>query len=257
MTPGPARRLSGRVAVVTGACGGLGSAISQRLSSDGATVIGVDRSASEAPQAPLHAFVRVDLADRDAPAAVLAACAGAGDRLDILVNCAGVGRGRPAHETSEEDWQRFLDINLTAVFRLSVAALPLLKVSRGCIVNIASTFGVTGFPGSAGYSASKAAIIGLTRQMAADYGAQGVRINAVAPGAIETALTTERLRPGQWHRAATVGVTPLGRAGRPEEVAGPVSFLCSEDAAYVHGAVLVVDGGWSGTRYLPQNGVPA
>jgi meso-butanediol dehydrogenase/(S,S)-butanediol dehydrogenase/diacetyl reductase len=257
MTHSAAKRLDGRIAVVTGASGGLGCAILQRLCSEGATVIGVDRCAPDTAQSTPHPFVLVDLAAIDASATVLAACAVAGGRLDILVNCAGVGRGRPADETTDEDWQRFLDINLTAVFRLSVAALPMLKASRGCIVNIASTFGMTGFQNSAGYSASKAAIIGLTRQMAADYGAAGVRINAVAPGAIETPLTAERLRPGQWHRAATVGATPLGRAGRPEEVAGPVSFLCSEDAAYVHGAVLVVDGGWSGTRYLPLDEVSA
>ena len=247
--------LDGRVAIVTGASGGLGGAIARRLAQDGAHVVGADCVDPGEVRSALRAFVKVDLAERRAPQNVVEACAELGNRLDILVNCAGVGRGRPAMETSEDDWQRFLDVNLTSVLRLSVAALPLLKEHRGCIVNIASTFGVTGFPNSAGYSASKAAVIGLTRQMAADYGAIGVRINAVAPGAIETALTAERLRPGQWHRAATVGVTPLGRPGLPEDVAGPVSFLCSADAAYVHGAVLVVDGGWSGTRYMPPEGV--
>lgn len=254
MTVGGADKPDGRVAVVTGVSGGIGVAIARRLLRDGVRVVGVDRIVPGEISSMLFSFVQADLTDRRAPQTVIETCDMLGGQLDILVNCAGVGRGKPAHETTEDDWQSFLDVNLTAVFRLSVAALPLLKASRGCIVNIASTFGVTGFQNSAGYSASKSAIIGLTRQMAADYGVMGVRINAVAPGAIETALTSERLRAGQWHRAATVGVTPLGRAGRPDEVAGPVSFLCSEDAAYVHGAVLVVDGGWSGTRYMPQEG---
>ena len=141
---------------------------------------------------------------------------------------------------------------MTASFNLSKAALPSLTESRGHIVNIASVFGMVGFRKSAGYSASKAALIGLTQQMAADYGPAGVRVNAIAPGAIQTPLTASRLQPGQWHRSATIGLTPLGRPGRPEEIAGTAAFLCSKDASYIHGAVIVVDGGWSTTRYFPD-----
>lgn len=119
-----------------------------------------------------------------------------------------------------------------------------------CIVNIASIYGLVGFTNSAPYSASKAGVIGLTRQMAADYGPRGIRVNAVAPGLIVTPLTEKRLEANRAWEEAMTGSTPLGRLGRPEDIAAAVAFLCSADADYITGQVLTVDGGWSTTRFM-------
>lgn len=243
-----AERLAGQAVVVTGAASGIGSAICERLAKDGAQVLRVDKMAWTGSGRSLQ----VDISAQGASAAVISGAMCEFGRLDHLVNCAGIGRGKPAHETTSQEWLDFLATNLTACFELSKAALPYLSASKGSIVNIASVFGLVGFRGSCGYSASKAALIGMTRQMAADYGRSHVRVNAIAPGAISTPLTVSRLQPDQAHYRATVGMTPLGRAGLPHEIAGPVSFLCSEDASYITGAVLVVDGGWSSTRYAPD-----
>ena len=121
----------------------------------------------------------------------------------------------------------------------------------GSIINIASIFGVLGFPTSSVYSATKAAVIGLTQNMAADYGPRGIRVNAIAPGVIETPLTSERLRTNDWFRDTLVNGTPLGRVGQPEEIAAAAAFLCSDDASFITGQTLAVDGGWSTTKFAP------
>lgn len=241
----------GRVALVTGASSGIGQAIADAFSAAGYTVFGVDQS--EAKSSTCAFLRKLDITEANAATTAVRECVERFGRLDALINCAGVGRGKPATETNRLEWSTFLETNLTGAFTLSQAAMPHLQAVGGCIVNIASVFAMVGFPNGAGYAASKAALIGLTKQMAADYGPKGVRINAVAPGAIATPLTYSRLQPGEWHYQATVGLTPLGRAGTPAEVAGPVLFLCSPQATYIHGEVLVVDGGWSSTKFFPTS----
>lgn len=239
-----------QVVLLTGAASGIGEAIADAFRAEGSLIFGVDKCWKSAPEG-VHAR-QADISVDGVASELVAECVDRFGRLDALINCAGIGRGHSATETSASEWAEFLRTNLTSAFVLSQAAMPHLAAANGCIVNVASVFGMVGFPNSAGYAATKAALIGLTRQMAADYGPLGVRVNAVAPGAIETPLTRSRLQPENWHYQATVGLTPLGRAGRPAEVARPVVFLCSPQASYVHGAVLVVDGGWSATRFFPK-----
>lgn len=246
---------SGQVAVVTGAGGGIGSEIALHLARAGARVLAVDRNADglreTAARRPGLATHACDLCEPSAPAAVLASAQEAfGAPLAILVNNAGVGSARSAHETSDTDWDRFLDVNLRTLFRLSTAALPRFADGGGSIVNIASIFGLVGVQGSAPYSAAKAAIVGLTRQMAADYGPRGIRINAVAPGLIATAATADRIAASAQFQNVLVRRTPLGRTGSPSDIARAVAFLASEDASFITGQTLAVDGGWSTTHFL-------
>ena len=169
-------------------------------------------------------------------------------RLDALVNNAGIGRPKPMHLTDDAELDRFLGVNLRSVFRFSREALGLMQPGA-CMVHVASTFGLMGNPGASAYAATKAALIGLTRQMAVDYGPQGLRINAVAPGLIRTALIEDRLDQPAFRRLM-VDTIPYPRLGEPADVAAGVAFLCSQDAAFINGHVLVIDGGWSATNWV-------
>jgi len=246
---------AGQVAVVTGAGGGIGREIALHLGRAHARVLAVDRNAEGLRDTAVSfdgiATHACDLCEPSAAPAVMAAAQQAfGQPLSILVNNAGVGNARAAHETSDADWDRFLEVNLRTVFKMSTEALAQFGAGGGCIVNIASIFGLVGVQGSAPYSTAKAAIVGLTRQMAADYGPRGVRINAVAPGLIATTATAERIAASAQFQNVLVRRTPLGRTGTPSDIARAVAFLASEDAAFVTGQTLAVDGGWSTTHFL-------
>src|SRR5690606_24269909 len=160
-----------------------------------------------------------DLLQPDAGSLVFDACRSKFGVPTILVNNAGVGDARAAHQTSDADWARYMSLNIDAVFRLSREAVARFSPDGGAILNIASVLGLTGLPDSAPYSASKAAVIGLTRQMAADYGARSIRVNALAPGLIATPLTHERIHSSPVFVDRYVRSTPMERAGRPEEIA--------------------------------------
>ncbi|HWK68566.1 MAG TPA: SDR family oxidoreductase [Rhizobiaceae bacterium] len=239
-----------RVAIVTGAAAGIGAAIATRFLADGYAVLAVDR-ASRPEGFPVEpgrsAFLQADLADKSAAAEIAAAASGLGT-VYALVNNAGIGGSRPVALTDDESWERILDVNLGAAFRLSRAVLPgMIERGKGSIVHIASIFGEVGYRGTAAYAASKAALSGLTRQMTADYGPAGIRVNAVAPGLIETAMTAKLLQDPTY-RDLMLNGTPVGRTGKPEEVASVVAFLCSDDASFVNGEIIAVDGGWRATR---------
>jgi 3-oxoacyl-[acyl-carrier protein] reductase len=244
-------RFSGRCAIVTGAAGGIGGATALRLAAEGAQVLAVDRKGEGFPEAPGIRPLVADVSDRDAPESIVGACREAFGRLDVLVNNAGIGGARPALDTSDADWDRFLDVDLRAVFRLSRAAIPALTAPGGRIVNIASVFGLVGFPGSCAYGVAKAGVAQLTRQMAADYTPRGILVNAIAPGVIETGMTSRRIATDRWYGTVMIEATPTPYNGRPEDIAGVVAFLCSEDARFISGEILTVDGGWLATRYLP------
>jgi len=256
-----AQRLQNRRAIVTGAGSGIGRAIALRLLDEGACVLAADRDAQGlADTAALRQGssiwhgVTIDLLQTNAPDVLMQACMQHFGRPDLLVNNAGVGAAKALHASSDEDIDHFLHINLRALMRLSRAFVQVQDAQcDAAIVNIASIFGLLGFTGSAPYSASKAAVIGLTRQMAADYGARGLRVNAVAPGLIVTPLTAERLEKNRWYRHTMIAATPLGRPGSAEDVAAAVAFLCSADAAFITGQTLAVDGGWSQTKYWPMD----
>jgi len=253
-------RLEDRMAVVTGAASGIGRAIAVRLAGEGATVLGIDRDAAglasaQAQTTPPERLVPMtgDVTDPALPERIHNWLRQHGRVLDILVNNAGIGGGGKATETSDADWARYLDANLTSVFRLSRFAVERMKGRGGVILNIASVYATVGATRSAAYTSTKAAIAGLTRQMATDYGREGIRVVAIAPGLIETPMTAERNRSDPWRRRILIDQCPLHRAGTPEEVAAAAAFLVSGDASFINGEILRVDGGWAMGRYPPAS----
>ena len=237
--------LDGKVALVTGASRGIGAAIARELARAGARVAVNYRSGRETAEEVAGGIggvaVQGDVADAEqAQAMVERAESELGD-LDILVNNAGVTRDTLLARMSDDDWDTVLDTNLGGVFHTSRAvARKMLRRRAGSIVNLTSVVGLRGNPGQANYVAAKAGVIGFTKALARELGGRGVRVNAVAPGYIETELTAVLSEPV---RATILANTPLGKLGRPEDVAGAVRFLCSDEAAFVTGEVLLVDGG--------------
>ena len=238
--------LSGKTALVTGASGGIGGAIARRLHGQGATVAlsGTRQDALDSLASELGARVAVlpcDLSDLEAAGALPGRVEAELGQLDILVNNAGLTRDNLAMRMKDEEWEQVLQVNLAAGFRLARASLRgMMKRRWGRIVAITSVVGQTGNPGQANYAASKAGMTGMSKALAQEVASRGITVNCVAPGFIATAMTDALAEP---QRDKLLGAIPAGRLGAPDDVAACVAFLASEEAGYVTGQTLHVNGG--------------
>ena len=238
--------LTGKTALITGASGGIGAEIARALHAQGAVVglSGTRREALEALAAELGVRVHVlpaDLSQAEEAARLIADAEATMGKVDILVNNAGLTKDGLAMRMSDADWERVINVDLAAPFRLIRAALKtMLRRRAGRIINIGSIVGTTGNPGQANYCAAKAGLIGLSKSLAQEVASRGITVNVVAPGFVETPMT-DVLPEAQ--RAELAGKIPLGRLGAPRDIAAAVAYLASEEAGWVTGATLHVNGG--------------
>ncbi|WP_245183481.1 SDR family NAD(P)-dependent oxidoreductase [Lentibacillus salicampi] len=243
------KRFENKVALVTGGRSGIGRAIACRLRDEGAIVVTAQRGEDGE-----FDWIAADFSDPNTPDRIVNEVIARTGRLDVLVNNAGMMQEALIEEMSLEDWQRNLNVNLTAPFLLIRAALPHLRETRGNIINIGSVEGLAANPEHAAYSATKTGIHGLTRSVAVDHGHEGIRCNAVAPGWIDTDLNLnliEREPDPEAFRRDINRIHPVGQTGTPEDVAALVAFLAASEAGFITGQVYTVDGGRASKLSLP------
>lgn len=244
-------KLTGQVALVTGGTAGIGKSIAMMLASEGAHVVLFGRN-SERGAATLEeingasgeeraAFYKVDVSKTDEVQRAIVELVDKNKRIDILINNAGITRDQLLMRMSEADWDEVMDINVKSCYNTSHAVVrAMMKARRGKIVNISSVVGLVGNKGQANYAASKAAIAGFTKALAKELASRGICVNCVAPGYIDTEMTSSL---SEEQKNATLAQIPMGRMGTPDEVANLVLFLCSEASNYITGQVITVDGG--------------
>lgn len=242
------RSFAGRTAIVTGGASGIGRAVAHRFAAEGAAVAVADRNEEQAA-AVAREFgaqaiaIELDVSEPDAAARMVRETVAAFGGLDILVQCAGIGIERRFLDTTPEEWRRILDVNLSGTFYCcQAAAREMVARGYGRIVTLASVGGVQGSEDRAAYGASKDGVVVLTKVMAVELAGQGVTVNALAPGPVDTAMTREMHSPAT--RRAYSATVPMDRYGTPEEIAAAALFLAGEEAGYVTGHVLAVDGGF-------------
>ncbi len=255
-------RLLGRVAIVTGAAGGIGAATALAMAAEGARVVvadvkdGTDTVASVEGLGGSALFVSCDVADADQVSAMVDAAVERFGAVDVLVNDAGISGGSSTlHEMDVAVWTRVLAVNLTGTFLCVRAAMPhLLASGRGRIVNVASTYGIIGAPLAPAYCASKGGVVNLTRQLAVDYSPLGIRVNAICPGYIDTdmggyraSLGVEGAAAANARREAAAALQPIGRQAYADEVARVAVFLASDESSFMTGSIVTVDGGCTTT----------
>ena len=243
-------RFVDKIALVTGGRSGIGQATARRLRNEGATVVtaqrGIDLEFSS---------ISVDFADTNAASAVVDQVIATHGQLDVLINNAGIMQEAYAEDMSLDDWMRTLNVNLTAPFLLIKSALPHLRKTKGAIVNTGSIEGLGSNPMHAAYGASKAGLHGLTKAIAVDHGKDGIRCNAVAPGWIYTDLNVayiDNMPDPDAFRRDISKIHPIGSTGKPQDVAGLIAFLASDDAEFITGEIYRVDGGRMSKLSLPQ-----
>ena len=246
-----------QVAIITGAGSGIGLGTASKLAEAGMAIVGTGRDTGKLAEleamvgdASRVATVAADLTDDDAPRRIVEAALDRFGRIDFLINNAGVGRPKPVHEADDETLDHVLGLMLRAPFRMIREVLPHLGRGAG-IVNVTSTYAVVGGWRGGAYSAAKAGMTGLTQHLACQYGPQGIRSNAVAPGVIPTPMTEGRFEDEVFRRMNN-DVTPYPRLGEVGDIASTIAFLCSPGAEFINGQTIVVDGGWSSTKYLSE-----
>jgi len=243
-------RFENKVVLITGGTRGIGFATAQLFAREGARVVIVGRVPDKTSEAAREVQGRGEAGDVSVAAdceRIVTRTLSLHGRLDVLINCAGViFRNRTVEQTSEEEWDATFDVNVKGTFLMSKYALPALRETKGCIVNVSSYVGLVGFAGTSAYAASKAAILNLTRSMALDHAREGMRVNAVCPGSVDTDMIHSAWQQfGDVEQAQKLWAEkhPLGRIASPEEVARAIMFLASKEASFITGAALPVDGG--------------
>ena len=245
-------RFDEKVAIVTGGAAGIGAATVARLASEGAKVMIADIQ-TPAETSDAVAFIKTDATSAKAVSALIDATVSKWGRVDILVNNAGLGALAETPDMDEETWDTVFAINTKAIYLFCKYAIPVMRAQGGAIINIASISGLVGDYGMGVYNASKGAVINYTRSLALDCARDGIRVNALCPGLIETAMTAlTTARPED--RAAWLGPIPLGRMAQPVEMASVIAFLASDDASYMTGSIITADGGI--TAHTGQPNVP-
>ena len=243
--------LSDKVAIVTGAASGIGLASATRFAREGATVVGIDLQATPEWDSALgsdnaHSLHQADVTDGSALRDIAAQTVDALGRIDILVTAAGVGDGGPVNMLEEAAWDRVLDINLKGTFLAIKSVLDTMMAQRsGSIITVASVEGINGTEGGSAYNASKGGVVLLSKNVAIDYGRMGIRCNAICPGFIDTPLLRSVMDGMPDFLADIEKQIKLGRLGRAEEIAGTACFLAGDDASYLTGQAIVVDGGYT------------
>ncbi len=248
---GTMRRFEGRTILITGAGSGIGKAAALRFGAEGGRVFCADVNAAGAEQTAAAireaggeaVAARCDVSDPEAVAQTVDAAAARWGGLHVLANVAGVGGFRRTTEVDFAEWSRILGVNLTGQFLTCQRAIPHLLATQGAIINTASVAGLKSHPYCAAYCASKGGVVMLTKALAVEYGRKGLRVNCLCPGGVETPMLSQFQLPEGVPQAALMRIAPLGRHGQPEEVAGTIAFLASDDATYINGATIVVDGG--------------
>ena len=246
-----------QVAIVTGASSGIGFGTAVKLAEAGMAVLGTGRDAQKLASLEKVrsdperlATLAIDLTQDDAPKRIVDLALARWGRIDFLINNAGIGSPKPLHETDDAMLDHFLGVMLRAPFRMARDVIPHMKPGSA-IINVTSTFAVVGGMRGGAYSAAKGGLTALTTHIACQYGAAGIRCNAVAPGVTVTPMTEGRLQDPKFKRI-NVEMTPHQRLGTVDDIASTIAFLCSPGGSFINGQTIVVDGGWSSTKYLSE-----